>query len=128
MDVDGGGWTVIQKRETASDFYKGWQEYRDGFGDAINFWIGLENIHSLTSQCFFSEMSSFYLTLVQDQRSNIIIFYYFADLSGVFVDQPRSYDCLYIKLNTRPFRNLRFSFKEDHNHFARIKLNFIIED
>lgn len=50
MDIDGGGWTVIQKRESASNFYKGWQEYKDGFGDKINFWIGLENIHRLSSQ------------------------------------------------------------------------------
>ncbi|CAB4035975.1 angiopoietin-2-like isoform X2, partial [Paramuricea clavata] len=50
MQTDGGGWTVFQRRQDASvDFYRGWQEYKDGFGDLNgNFWIGLEKIRRLT--------------------------------------------------------------------------------
>ncbi|ELT90199.1 hypothetical protein CAPTEDRAFT_205656 [Capitella teleta] len=44
------GWTVIQRRhDGAVDFFRGWDEYRNGFGDVEGeHWIGLENIHQLT--------------------------------------------------------------------------------
>ncbi|RUS81217.1 hypothetical protein EGW08_011011 [Elysia chlorotica] len=47
----GGGWIVIQRRTSAGEnFYRSWQEYKDGFGDLTdNFWIGNEAIHNLTS-------------------------------------------------------------------------------
>ncbi|XP_062588337.1 ryncolin-2-like [Saccostrea cucullata] len=50
MTTDGGGWTVIQKREDGDvDFYKTWIEYQQGFGNATkNYWIGNEAIHTLT--------------------------------------------------------------------------------
>ena len=50
MQTDGGGWTVLQKRVDASvDFYRGWKDYKFGFGDLSgNFWLGLDKIHRLT--------------------------------------------------------------------------------
>ncbi|CAB4021383.1 Hypothetical predicted protein, partial [Paramuricea clavata] len=50
MQTDGGGWTMFQRRQDASvDFYRGWQDYKNGFGDLNgNFWLGLDRIHRLT--------------------------------------------------------------------------------
>ncbi|XP_059159782.1 fibrinogen C domain-containing protein 1-like [Physella acuta] len=50
--TDGGGWTVIQRRFNGStDFYRGWDEYKNGFGEVNGgeFWLGNENIYRLTS-------------------------------------------------------------------------------
>nr|AAK28657.1 fibrinogen-related protein 7-1 precursor [Biomphalaria glabrata] len=50
--TDGGGWIIFQRRVNGSvDFYRGWQEYRDGFGDYNigEFYLGNENIFKLTS-------------------------------------------------------------------------------
>ena len=50
MSLQGGGWTVIQRRVNGSeDFDRSWKEYQIGFGhfDA-NFWLGLEKIRAIT--------------------------------------------------------------------------------
>ena len=51
--VDGGGWTVFQRRTKQAvreDFYRTWQEYQEGFGDLEGeFWLGLDVLHQLTS-------------------------------------------------------------------------------
>ena len=51
MTTDGGGWTVFQRRQNASvNFYRGWHEYKNGFGNLDgNFWLGLEKIHRLSN-------------------------------------------------------------------------------
>ena len=48
--TNGGGWTVIQRREdNTTDFYRKWQKYVLGFGRLEgNFWLGLETIHRIT--------------------------------------------------------------------------------
>ncbi|KAK6966007.1 BgMFREP16.1 [Biomphalaria glabrata] len=50
--TDGGGWILIQRRINGKvDFYRDWNEYRDGFGDYNigEFYLGNENIFKLTS-------------------------------------------------------------------------------
>ena len=50
MQTDGGGWTVFQKRQDSStNFYRGWRDYKIGFGDLKgNFWLGFDKIRRLT--------------------------------------------------------------------------------
>nr|XP_020653723.1 fibrinogen-like protein 1 [Pogona vitticeps] len=50
MVTDGGGWTIIQRRQDGTvDFNRTWQEYKQGFGSLQGeHWLGNEHIHSLT--------------------------------------------------------------------------------
>ncbi|KAI8773396.1 BgiBFReM1 [Biomphalaria glabrata] len=50
--TDGGGWIVIQRRFNGTvRFFRGWSEYRKGFGDYDmgEFYLGNENLFQLTS-------------------------------------------------------------------------------
>uniref|UniRef100_A0A3B3R845 Microfibril associated protein 4 n=1 Tax=Paramormyrops kingsleyae TaxID=1676925 RepID=A0A3B3R845_9TELE len=50
METDGGKWTVFQRRMDGTvNFYRGWDQYKSGFGDVkTEYWLGLETIHLLT--------------------------------------------------------------------------------
>uniref|UniRef100_A0A0B6XYT7 Fibrinogen C-terminal domain-containing protein n=1 Tax=Arion vulgaris TaxID=1028688 RepID=A0A0B6XYT7_9EUPU len=49
-ETEGGGWVIFQRRTTGDvDFYRGWQDYKDGFGTCdTDYWLGLERIYRLT--------------------------------------------------------------------------------
>lgn len=52
--LDGGGWTVIQRRTANAtvreDFYRSWPEYQLGFGNMESeFWLGLDLMHLMSS-------------------------------------------------------------------------------
>ncbi|XP_060658274.1 ryncolin-1-like [Drosophila nasuta] len=50
-DTAGPGWILIQQRiDGAVDFYKNWDEYRDGFGDVTGeHFIGLQKLYMMTN-------------------------------------------------------------------------------
>ncbi|XP_056907637.1 mucin-2-like isoform X2 [Takifugu flavidus] len=53
MELLGGGWTLLQRRQDGSvSFNRTWAEYRSGFGelDGGEFWLGNNVIHLLTRE------------------------------------------------------------------------------
>ncbi|XP_069138928.1 ryncolin-1-like [Argopecten irradians] len=50
VENDDGPWIVIQRRTSGDDdFYRDWDDYKNGFGDLLgNFWIGNDKLHLLT--------------------------------------------------------------------------------
>ncbi|XP_071131152.1 microfibril-associated glycoprotein 4-like [Mytilus edulis] len=49
--TDNGNWTVFQKRiNGTTDFFRGWEEYENGFGNLeAEFWLGNRKISDITS-------------------------------------------------------------------------------
>ena len=52
METDGGGWTVLLKRQDGSvNFQRNWDDYKRGFGNLEGeHWLGLDNMYLLTHQ------------------------------------------------------------------------------
>ena len=52
LTTDNHSWIVIQRRNNNStSFDRTWNEYKRGFGSLTgNFWLGLENVHEITSR------------------------------------------------------------------------------
>nr|XP_022296425.1 tenascin-R-like [Crassostrea virginica] len=83
MNTAGHVWMMIQRRMDGSvNFYRGWAEYKTGFGDInTEFWIGLDNIRLLVmngytilrveledgSESAYAEYSSFYIADENDK-------------------------------------------------------------
>ncbi|KAJ8033427.1 Ficolin-1 [Holothuria leucospilota] len=55
MSIDGGSWTVFQRRVNGStNFYRNWNEYKEGFGDVKHeFWLGNEKLYYMTQQATY---------------------------------------------------------------------------
>nr|XP_045377051.1 angiopoietin-4 [Camelus bactrianus] len=56
MEANGGGWTLIQRRENGSvNFQRNWKDYKQGFGNpAGEHWLGNEVVHQLTNKAAYS--------------------------------------------------------------------------
>ncbi|XP_040262353.1 tenascin-X [Bufo bufo] len=51
METDGGGWIVFQRRmDGSTDFYREWDDYKNGFGNLTSeFWLGNIALHQISS-------------------------------------------------------------------------------
>ncbi|XP_042145651.1 fibrinogen-like protein 1 [Ixodes scapularis] len=72
MDTNGGGWTVIQRRSwdelEGNGFEKSEKDYEEGFrGGASSYWIGLNNIHALTTHPNSDQVLRIELTSLKDE-------------------------------------------------------------
>uniref|UniRef100_A0A1A8LEP1 Fibrinogen C-terminal domain-containing protein n=1 Tax=Nothobranchius pienaari TaxID=704102 RepID=A0A1A8LEP1_9TELE len=77
MSTEGGGWTVIQRREDGSvNFFRDWAAYRDGFGTTTGeHWLGLQRIYSLTRS------GGFELRIDMADFDNATAFAHYSDFS-----------------------------------------------
>ncbi|XP_061191065.1 fibroleukin-like [Saccostrea echinata] len=73
MEIDGGGWTAIQKRVNISvNFNRTWADYKNGFGNPDDsYWIGNDVIHQLTKR----ESSSLYVSITLQNGTTLYELY-----------------------------------------------------
>ena len=116
----GGGWTVIQKRQDGSvGFEKKWDEYKAGFGNIRGeFWLGNDNIHSLTKTEAAPKSSSLLINMKHRNKEKPI----FALYSGFRIDDEAAKYKLYVsgysgnatdKLSHH--NNMKFSTEDQDN-------------
>nr|CAI5868210.1 unnamed protein product [Callosobruchus analis] len=67
FETDGGGWTIIQRREDGSvNFSQNYETYKNGFGNlGGEFWLGLEKIHQMT------ETAAYELLILMTDSKNV---------------------------------------------------------
>ncbi|XP_029018296.3 fibrinogen C domain-containing protein 1 [Betta splendens] len=77
MTTDGGGWTVIQRREDGSvNFFRDWEAYRDGFGQTTGeHWLGLHRMYS------FTRLGGYELRIDMADFDNATAFAHYAEFS-----------------------------------------------
>ena len=70
QEKDGGGWTVIQRRNDGSvNFYRNWESYKRGFGQLQNeFWLGNENIFAMSLQGLYPRGSELRIDLTNSKN------------------------------------------------------------
>ncbi|XP_062595943.1 fibroleukin-like [Saccostrea cucullata] len=80
MEVQGGGWTAIQKRTSGSvGFNRTWADYKKGFGDVTDsYWIGNDVIHQLTK----GRNSSLYVSITLTNGTTLYELYNQFSVSG----------------------------------------------
>ena len=116
----GGGWTVIQKRQDGSvSFEKKWDEYKAGFGNIRGeFWLGNDNIHSLTKTEAAPKSSSLLINMKHRNKEKPI----FALYSGFRIDDEAAKYKLYVSgysgnaTNRLSYHNnMKFSTEDQDN-------------
>ena len=115
METDGGGWIVIQRRNTSMgwvNFARSWADYEKGFGDLDGeFWIGLKNIYELTNQ----QRMSLRLSVWNDTVHNVTWNYGFFRIS----DANTRYALLPIGLGSGQGSDQR-AFNYDRGNFTTV--------
>ncbi|XP_052898106.1 angiopoietin-1-like [Anopheles moucheti] len=74
LEFQPGAYTVIQNRQEGStDFYRGYSDYRAGFGefDGGDYWLGLDRIHNITASGEYELM-----ILLEDFEKNVTYAHY----------------------------------------------------
>ncbi|GFR58142.1 fibrinogen-like protein 1 [Elysia marginata] len=84
--TDGGGWIIIQRRSTGNvDFYRTWDEYKNGFGSLDDdFWLGNDKIHAISNSATYeikvnlkykgkSSYAHYSSFSISDEKSNYVL-------------------------------------------------------
>ncbi|XP_056002854.1 ficolin-2-like [Ostrea edulis] len=118
MEIDGGGWTIFQRRMDGSeDFYRTWAEYKNGFGNLTSeFWLGNDKLHYLLSQGsyeFRMDMSDFNNQTRYVKYSSISV----GNEASKYVISISGYsgnvgDCF---TSGHPINNMKFTTKDQDN-------------